>query len=154
MLEITHERAHERLGLDVGAGGLFDELDADFEERVDLDELENAEPLLALHERLGSAIGELELLHDRTQAPNGVDVVRARLLRLRHALGCERDEMPLAHRLFERLDRALTPDEERHHEIREQNQVSQWNQRQDVGDHGSLSALGHAFGVPSSSFMR
>ena len=43
----------------------------------------------------------------------------AGVLRLGLALRDERDEMVLAHRLLERLDRPLAADEQRHDEVRE-----------------------------------
>ena len=74
-------------------GLLLDELDAHEEVRVGLDELEDAEALLALDERLGGAVGELELLHDRGDAADLVEVLGAGVLGLGVLLGDERDHM-------------------------------------------------------------
>ena len=71
-----------------------------------------------------------------------VEVLGPGVLRLGLALRDERDEVVLAHRLLERLDRALAADEQRHDEVREQDEVPQRNQRQHLGDaRGSRRAV-------------
>ena len=135
------ERAHERLGLHVDLGRLFDELDAHLEVRLVCDVLDDAEALLALDERLGGAVRQLELLHDRDDATDLVEVLGPGVLRLGLLLRRERDVVALAHGLLERLDRLLATDEQRHDEVREHDEVPQRNQGEHVGDDGALVSL-------------
>ena len=145
LLEVRDEIAHERFRLDVDLRDLGDELDTHFEVRVVLDELQHAHALLAFHERLRGAVRQLQLLQHGRDAPDLVQVLARGILRLCLALSDEGDHMILAHRLFERGDRTLPADEQRHDEVREQDQVPQRDQRQHVRDTGSL-VLGHGRG--------
>ena len=141
VLEVSHQGAHERFGLDIDSLGLTDQLDSDEEERVGLQVLKDAEALLALDERLCGAVGELELLHHGRDTADLVDVLGAGVLCLGLALRGQRDEVALSHRLFERLDRSLPTDEQRHHEVGKQAQVPERDERQYVGNDGRLATL-------------
>ena len=61
-----------------------------------------------------------------------VEVFGAGILRLGLALRDERDEMVRAHRFLERDDGSLAAHEERDHEVREERQVPQRDEREHV----------------------
>ena len=82
LLEVGDERPHQCLGLDVDLEYLLDGLDAHQEEGLGLDVLDDPEALLALDERLRGAVRQLELLHDRGDAADLVDVLRPGFLSL------------------------------------------------------------------------
>ena len=143
-LEVADQGPHERLGLDVDVRRLLDELDAHLEVRLGLDELDDPEALEPLDERLGRAVGQLELLQDGADAADLVEISDLGLLRLGLPLGHERDVMVAAHRLLEGEDRLLAADEQRHDEVGEQHEVPQRDQREDVGDlRGLVVGSGH-----------
>jgi hypothetical protein len=142
LLEVGDERPHERLGLGVAGEHLLDDLDPDLDVGVGLEELHDPHAPHALHQRLRGAIGELELLQDVGDAADLVHVLGRRILDLRRPLGDEGDLMPAAHGLLERDDRALAADEERHDEVREEDEVPQGDQREFLGYASVLLGLG------------
>ena len=148
LLEVGDQVAHERLGLDVDLGDLRDELDADLEVRVLLDELEDSHALLAFDERLRGAVRQLQLLQHGRHAADLVEVVAHRVLRVGLALCHQRDEVVLAHGLLEGGYRPLPADEERHDEVREEDEVPQRDEREDVRNVLNRRVVGHGT-VPS-----
>jgi hypothetical protein len=62
--------------------------------------------------------------------PDREDVLLARIVGLRLALRGEDQLLVTGHRFFERVDRLLAPDEQRHHHVREHDDVAQREQGQ------------------------
>jgi hypothetical protein len=131
------------LRLDVDVIGLLDEFHAHGDVRFRLDELGDPETRAALDERLGRAIGELEFLHDLRDRADLVEVFRSRVLRLRLALRDQGDQMVLTHRLLEREDGLLATHEKGDHEVREEREVPQGDEREYLGN-GDGGLVGHA----------
>jgi hypothetical protein len=87
---------------------------------------DDASPLLAFDQNFDGAVGQAQQLDHRPSVPTSIDVVFSRIIGLGVALRRQQDRLLLVHRLFERLDRLLAPDEERNHHVREDNDIREW----------------------------
>ena len=133
------------------AGLLFGhQLDPRLEVRIDLDQVEQPDAALALHDGADGAVLQADDLGDLGQRADGVQLVdRVDLLGLGGALGDERHRLRGADGAVERLDAALAADLQRHDHLGEDDGVAQGHQRQ------HLDLLGIAlFGVLRSSVAR
>src|SRR5690606_36806174 len=120
----------QRFDLDVGLRDLLNLVDLHEEERVGVDEATNPRAVSPLQEHLHGAIGEPQQLHDETYRPNRVDVVSARVDRLRALLRSEEDLLFLHHGLVEREDALLAADEELRDHVGENDNVTEGQRRQ------------------------
>ena len=85
--------------------------------------------LLALHQHLYGAVGQAQQLEDGSKRADLEDVVRRGLVGLRLLLRGEEDILVVRHRFFQGGDRLLAPHEERHHHVREHDDVAQREER-------------------------
>jgi hypothetical protein len=137
-LEGAVHRPHQRLDLDSGAVTLGDDLDLAGEEGLVAGEAAHPRAALALHQHLHRAVGQAQQLDDRSQGADLVDIALGGLVLRRLALGAEHQAAVGAHRLFERTNRPRAPHEERHHHVREDDDVAQRQQRDHVPRFGAL----------------
>ena len=139
--------AHQRVQLDRLLGDVGQLLDLDGEEAVGLREAPDGGAPLALDQHLHRAVGQAQQLDDRPDRADREDVLGHRLVGLGLALRAEEDLLvaALAHRLFERADRLFAPHEQRHHHVREHDDVPQREQRHPARNLVSRRplALGH-----------
>ncbi len=127
LLEHRDDAAHHRL--DVGGHVLRarDHLHDDPEEALVFLPLDRAGAVDTLDQHLDVAVGQLQALHDVGDAAHREDVVRLRLVHRGVVLGGEEDPLVLAEGVFEGPDRRRTPDHERHHHVREHDDIPQRN---------------------------
>ncbi len=125
VLERALHRAHERRGLGGGVVGLDEVLDLAHEERVRLLEALDERAALALDEDLDGAVGQAQQLDDVRDRADREDVLLARVVGLGLLLRREHQLAIARHRLLERVDRLLAPHEQRHHHVREHDDVAE-----------------------------
>ena len=101
----------------------------DAEEAAVLLPLDGAAAVGALDEELDVAVGQLQALDDVGDAAHGVDVLRLRVVDLRVVLRREEHPLVLLQGVLEGADRGRPPDDERHHHVREHDQVPQRDDR-------------------------
>ena len=107
-----------------------------------------------LDQHLHGAVRELQELQHGRQRPDLVDRLRRRIVVAGVLLGRQHDLLVGAHHLFERVDRFLAADEERHDHVREDDNVPERQHRIGVlaagGDADQLRSLGHCltFSLP------
>jgi hypothetical protein len=77
------------------------------------------------HEDLHGAIWKLEQLQDGSDGAGVVDLIRRWIVVLRILLGHDENVLVVAHHFFERLDRFLTADEQRHDHAGENDDIAQ-----------------------------
>ncbi len=129
VLELVDDRARERLGLDLLAGGVGEH------DGVGLVVFGTVGVALdlgargAFDQHLDGAVGQLEQLQHARERADLVDRAGRRIVVGGVLLRGEQDERVGAHHLFERLDRLLAPDEERHDHVREDDDVAQRQHR-------------------------
>src|SRR5262249_25938427 len=80
----------------------------------------------AFDENLHGPVGQLEQLQNAGERSGLVDRVRRRIVIGSVPLRGEQNERVRAHYLFERLDRLLAPDEQRHDHVWKNDDVTQW----------------------------
>ena len=83
----------------------------------------------ALDQHLHGAVGQLQQLQHVGERADVVDRVGLGIVVGGVLLGGEQDLLVGAHHLFERPDRLLAPDEERHDHVREHDDVAQRQHR-------------------------
>src|SRR5690606_34154231 len=133
LLEARDQRASEHVHLTrVRFGGLDELLDLGREAVLDL-EVDEPGALDALDEHLHGAVGQLQELEDRRKRADRINVLLRRLVDVRLLLRDEQDLLARGHRLVERDDRFLPPDEERKHHVRIDDDVPQRKDRQTSG---------------------
>ena len=139
LLEQRHDAAHR--GFDV-AGGLLllgQDLDDDAVEALVFLPLDRAGALDALDQHLDVAVGQLQALDDVGDAAHRVDVVRARVVDRRVVLRGEEDPLVLEQRMFQGARGRRPSDDERHHHVRENDDVPERNDWECLVDfHGSF----------------
>ena len=133
LLERGLDAAHQRLELDARLGALLDRLDTHQEAGLGRLEAADARAALALDQHLHGAVGQPHELDDRADGSELEDVRRVGIVGLRVALCGQHERAAARHRLVERAHRLLAPDEKRHDHVREDDDVAQRQQRQDVG---------------------
>ncbi len=84
----------------------------------------------AFDEHFDRAVRELEQLQDRRDRAEAIKVLRARIIDIGLLLRDEQDLLASAHRLIEREDRLLAPDEQRNHHMRIHDHIAQRQHRQ------------------------
>src|SRR6266498_527129 len=146
-LELGDDRADERFGLDALADRVLEH------DRVGLvvvraiGVLEDLRAFGAFNEHLDRPVGQLEQLQHARERAYREDGVGRRILVRGVLLGRQQDEGVVAHRLLERADRPLAPDEERHDHVREHHDIAQRQYRIGPGftrrDSGSWFRSGH-----------
>ncbi len=128
-LEIRHDRTRQGFRLDgvgigigkrdrgrfviFGAIGVFLDLGA----------------LKPLDQHLDGAVGQLEQLQHAGERADLIDRIRGRIIIRRVLLRREHDQRVVLHDFFERADRFLAADEQRHDHVRENNDVAQRQHR-------------------------
>ena len=83
----------------------------------------------ALDQHLHGAVGQLEQLQHARERADLEDRIGRRIVVGRVLLRREQDEGVAPHHLFQRLDRLLAADEERHDHVREDHDVAQRQNR-------------------------
>ncbi len=141
-LEGGVDRANERRHLDRAVLGVREHLDLAGVERVRPDEALDRRSRLALDEHLHGAVGKAQELQDRPERADAVDVLRPRIVDLVVLLRREQQLAVAGDRVFERLDRARPPDEERDDHVREDDDVAQREQRDRARPGGGLRSAG------------
>ena len=128
--ELGHDRARERFGLDLVAH-LVGEHDRARLVVVGalVVVLQDLGALRALDQHLHGAVGQLEQLQHAGERADLEDRVGRRIVVGGVLLRREQDERVALHHLFERLDRLLAPDEQRHDHVREDHDVAQRKNR-------------------------
>ena len=100
----------------------------------------------AFDQHLHGAVRQLQQLQHVGERADVIDRVRLGIVVGGILLGREQDLLFRAHHLFQRLDRLLTPDEERNDHVREHHDVAQ---REDCEDAvaGSPGYFGHCLNL-------
>jgi hypothetical protein len=129
LLEGAVHGAHQRLDGHRVHGRLFDDVYLAQQELFVGHEACDLGAALALHQHLHGAVRQAQQLDDDAHGAHRVDVLGQRVVGLGLALGGEQDFLLVAHGLFQRVDGLLTPHEERDHHVREDDDVSQGEQR-------------------------
>ncbi len=130
LLEQRDDLGHRRFGVDAGFLRLGHHLDDDAVEALVFLPLDGAGALDALDQHLDVAVGQLEALHDVGDAAHGVDVVGLGLVGGGVVLRGEENALVLAKRVLEGAGRRGPPDHERHHHVREDNDVPERDDRE------------------------
>ena len=130
LLEQRHHAAHRLL--DVAGGFLqpLQHLDDDAVEALVFLPLDDAGAIDALDEHLDVAVGQLEALHHVGHAAHGVDVLGAGIVDGRVVLGGQEDPLVLGQRMLERADGRRASNHERHHHVRENDDVAEGDDRE------------------------
>jgi hypothetical protein len=89
--------------------------------------LDDARAIDPFHEHLDVAVGQLQALHHIGHAAHGVDVFRARIVDGRIMLRGQEDPLVLGQRMLQRANGRRTSNHERHHHVRENDYISEWN---------------------------
>ena len=127
LLEQRHHATHRRFDL---AGGLLllrEDLDDDPVEALVFLPLDRAGAVHPLDEHLDVAVWELQILDDVGDAAHRVDVVRARVVDGGVVLCRQEDPLVLHERVIERPRGGRPSNHERHHHVRENDDVPQGN---------------------------
>ena len=97
----------------------------------------------ALDQHLDGAVGQLQQLQHGGDGAGGIDLVGRRIVVLRILLGHDEDVLVVAHDFFERLDRLLAADEQRHDHAGEDDDVAQRQNRVNPVPIGFRAACGN-----------
>ena len=127
--ELVDDRARQRFGLDLIAGRIRDHDRVGFVIVLAIGVALHLGARGALDQHLDGAVGQLEQLQHARERADAVDGVSRRIVVRGILLRRQQDERIRTHHLFERLDRLLAPDEERHDHVREDNDVPQRQHR-------------------------
>ena len=127
LLEQRHHAAHRLL--DVAGGFLqpLQHLDDDAVEALVFLPLDDARALDALDQHLDVAVGQLQALHDVGDAAHRVDVLGAGIVDGGVVLGRQEDPLVLGQRMLQRANGRRASNHERHHHVRENDDVAEWN---------------------------
>ena len=142
LLEQGDDLAHHlvRLGGDVAR--LRHGLDDHLEEAFFVAALDRATAVEAFHENFDVPVGKLDRLQDVRDGPDGVDVRGAGVVGRRVMLGGEEDAPIVRQRMLQSPDRRGPSDDERHHHVREDHDVSKGDHRERLVDFGAILAFG------------
>ena len=116
-------------------------LDDDAVEALVFLPLDGAGALEPFDEHLDVAVGQLQALHHVGDAAHREDVLGPRVVNRRVVLRGEEDLLVLAERVLERAGRGGPSDDERHHHVREHDDVPQRDDRQGLVDFHVVIAL-------------
>ena len=128
-LELGDRRARQRLDLVLGADRLGDALDLRLEVVGVVDVAHHLGARGALDQHLHGAVGQLQELQHGGQRAHLVDGVGRRIVVAGILLRGEQDLLVGAHHFFERVDRLLAADEQRHDHVRKDDDVAQRQDR-------------------------
>ncbi len=132
MLELGHHGARQRVQLAVVADLLLEHLGVGLEEIRVLGELGDTGTLAAFHQHLHRAVGQLEQLQDRADRAHRIDVGGHGLVLARILLGHQKNLLVVLHHVFQRPDRLLAADEQRHDHVREDHDVAKRKNRKQI----------------------
>ena len=136
LLELRHHRAAESFEL-LGIGALIrHRLDERLEVAVGVTEAGDLRALAALHQHLHRAVRELEQLQDRRDSADTIDIVGGWIILCGVLLRHQQDLLVILHHRFERTDRFLAPDEQRHNHVGKYDDIAQWQHGQHVAARG------------------
>ena len=127
--ELGDDRSRQRLDLDALAGCVLECNRFRFVIVGAIGVLEDLRALGPLDQDLDDTVGQLEQLQHACKRADLEDRVRCRIVVGGVLLCPEEDKGVAPHYLFEGADRLLTPDQERHHHVRENHGVSQRQNR-------------------------
>jgi hypothetical protein len=128
-LELGDDRARQRLGLDPLAGIVGQRFRLGLVVVSALAITDDARALGALDQHLDGAVGQLEQLQHARERADLEDRVGGRVVVGGVLLRREQDEGVVAHHLFERTDRLLAADEQRHDHVGKDDDVAQRQDR-------------------------
>ena len=134
LLEQRHDAAHGRFDFAGGFLLLRQHLDDDAIEALVFLPLDRAGAIDALDEHLDVAVRQLQALDDVGDAAHREDVVRARVVNRGVVLRGQEDSLVLQQRVIERTRRGRPSDYERHHHVRENDDVPEGNDRECLVD--------------------
>ena len=127
-LELVDHRARERLGLDLLAGDVFEHDGVGLVVVAAVGVSEHLAALRALDQHLDGAVRQLEQLQHAGERAGLIDRVGCRIV-VGGVPRRQQNERVRAHHLFQRLDRLLAADEQRHDHVREDDDVAQRKHR-------------------------
>ena len=127
--ELVDDRARQRFGLDLIAGGIREHDRVGLEIVLAIGVARHLRARGALDQHLHGAVGQLEQLQHARERADGVDRVRRRIVVGGVLLRRQQNEGVRAHDFFERLDRLFAADEKRNDHVREDNDVPQRQHR-------------------------
>ena len=153
-LELGDGRAGQRLDLVLGAQALGDALDLGLEVVGVVGVAHDLGARRALDQHLDGAVGQLEQLQHGGERAHLVDGIGRRIVVAGVLLRRQQDLLVGAHHLFERVDRLLAPDEQRHDHVRKDDDVAQRQDRIDLLAALVLGLLGLAHGLSLSPMFR
>ena len=127
--ELVDDRARQRFGLNLLARGIRKHDRFGLVILFAVGVFRDARARGALDQHLHGAVGQLEQLQHAGERADGENRIRRRIVVGGVLLRRQQNERIRAHHLFERLDRLLAADEQRHDHVRENNDVPQWQHR-------------------------
>ena len=141
-------------GSSFGRLGLLEPRDLGLEVRLLGEDRVDARAGEALDEEADAAVGQLQHPHDRGDGADRVEVVRAAASRSGRPLRDEHDDPLLGEGRVHRVDRLLARDRERQDDEREDDDVLQRQDGQDVRNRKIRVPLGGDVALSSTSAMR
>ncbi len=130
LLEQRHDPAHRLLRVGARLALLRQHFDHDAVEALVFFPLDRARAVDAFDEHLDVAVGQLQALDDVGHATHGKDVFGPGIVDRRIMLRREEDALVLEQRMFECARGRRSPDHERHHHVRENDDVAQRDDRE------------------------
>ena len=140
--ELVDDRARQRFGLDLLARGIREHDRFGLVIFFAIGVFGDARARGALDQHLHGAVGQLEQLQHAGERADVENRIRRRIVVGGVLLRRQQNERVRAHHLFERLDRLLAADEQRHDHVRENNDVPQWQHRIGAAFAGRQERLG------------
>ncbi len=129
VLELGNHRAGERLRLRFVVSKVDDGDYGRLEEVPTFGEALDASACCPFDKHLDGAVGKLQELEHGRERADLEEALLARIIVARLALGHEEDLVVRPHHFLERANRLLAADEERHHHVREHDDVTQRQHR-------------------------
>ncbi len=127
--EIGHDRARQRFGLDGLGVGIGERDRGRFVIFGAVGIFLHARALEPFDQHLHGAVGQFQQLQHAGERAGFIDRIRARIIVRRVLLRRQHDQRVVLHHLFERADRFLAADEQRHDHVREDDDVAQRQHR-------------------------
>ena len=128
-LEVGHDRARQGFRLDGGGVGVGERDRGRLVIFGAVGVFLHARALEPLDQHLHGAVGQFEQLQHAGERAGLVDRIRGRIIVRRVLLRRQHDQRVVLHHLFERADRFLAADEQRHDHVRENDDVAQRQHR-------------------------
>jgi hypothetical protein len=130
LLEQRHDAAHRRFDIAAHVLLLRQQLDDDAVEALVFLPLDGAGTIDSFDEHLDVAVGQFQRLHHVGDASHREDVFGTRVVNRGIVLRGEEYLLVLPERVLERAGRGWPPDDERHHHVREYDDIPQRDNRQ------------------------